>query len=65
MQSNDFWTNAPGPSANDPGTPGGSTIFTNGFFYSKYQKLDRFDDFSEYFKTDIVNISKYCSTYFS
>lgn len=59
MQSNDFWTNAPDPSADDTGTPGGSTIFTNGFFWNYYQRLDRFNDSSEYFKTDVVNITKY------
>jgi hypothetical protein len=59
MQSNDFWTNAPDPSADDTGTPGGSTISTNGFFWNYYQRLDRFNDSSEYFKTDVVNITKY------
>jgi hypothetical protein len=55
-QSNDFWTSSPDSA---PDTLGGGTIFTSGFFYSKYQKLDRFDNISEYFKTDITNITKY------
>jgi hypothetical protein len=36
-----------------------STVFTNGFFWTYYQRLDRFNDSSEYFKTDIDNITKY------
>jgi hypothetical protein len=56
MQSNDFWTNAPSPQANDLNA---STVFINGFFWTYYQRLDRFNDSSEYFKTDIDNITKY------
>ena len=59
MQSNDFWTNAPGPSANDPLVGAGASIFTSGFFWSYYQKLDRFNDDSEYFKTNISNVTKF------
>jgi hypothetical protein len=55
MQSNDFWTNAPDPAANDTT----STSTFDGFFWNHYQKLDRFNDDSEYFKTDISNITKY------
>jgi hypothetical protein len=55
MQSNDFWTNAPDPAANDTT----STSTFAGFFWNYYQKLDRFNDDSEYFKTDISNITKY------
>jgi hypothetical protein len=56
MQSNDFWSNAPSPQANDLNA---STVFTNGFFWTYYQRLDRFNDSSEYFKTNIDNITKY------
>jgi hypothetical protein len=57
-QSNDFWTSAPDPAAG-AGVIGGGSIFTSGFFNSKYQKLDRFNNISEYFKTDITNITRY------
>jgi hypothetical protein len=48
MQSNDFWTNAPDPAANDTT----STSTFAGFFWNHYQKLYRFNDDSEYLTRD-------------